>query len=62
LLGHLAVDTSKRLRVRLAANYERLEFVRLLRDYGRETITEKGKIISPELQASEVLKSTGDGE
>ncbi len=61
LLGHLAVDTSKRFRVRLAANYERLEFVRLLRDYGRETITEKGKIISPELQASEVLKSNGDG-
>ncbi|MDG1935274.1 MAG: rod shape-determining protein MreC [Paracoccaceae bacterium] len=53
LLGHLAVDTEMRLRVRLAADYERLEFVRVLRDYGREEIKETGQLIAPEFQSSD---------
>ena len=61
LLGHLAVDTENKLRVRLAADYDRLEFVRILRDYGREKIPEKGQIITPELKSSEVLKSNENG-
>ena len=61
LLGHLAVDTEMRLRVRLAADYERLEFVRVLRDYGREEITETGQLIAPEFEVVDPLPSNQDG-
>jgi rod shape-determining protein MreC len=60
LLGYLAVDIQKRLRVRLAADYERLEFVRVLRDYGREKIEGTGQLIAPEFQASGSLSSNED--
>ena len=34
LVGQVAEDPGGRLRVRLAADYERLEFLRVLRDHG----------------------------
>lgn len=60
LLGYLAVDAQKRLRVRLAADYERLEFVRVLRDYGREEIEGTGQLIAPEFQASGSISANED--
>ena len=60
LLGYLTVDAQKRLRVRLAADYERLEFVRVLRDYGREEIEGTGLLIAPEVRASGSISANED--
>lgn len=46
LIGQLALDPGGRLRVRLAADYERLEYLRVLRDYGTPQITSNGDIIA----------------
>ena len=34
LVGQVVLGTDRRLRVRLAADYERLEFLRVLRSHG----------------------------
>ncbi|QYX57662.1 rod shape-determining protein MreC [Roseovarius sp. SCSIO 43702] len=47
LAGQVALDPGGRLRLRLAADYERLEFLRVLRDYGRDGITSPGELIAP---------------
>jgi rod shape-determining protein MreC len=47
LVGQVASDPGGRLRVRLSADYERLEFLRVLRHHGRETITEPGEVVGP---------------
>ncbi|MCP4819155.1 MAG: rod shape-determining protein MreC [Shimia sp.] len=47
LIGQVAIDPSGRLRVRLAADYERLEFLRVLRHHGQETISTHGNIVRP---------------
>jgi rod shape-determining protein MreC len=46
-IGNIAQDPGGRYRVRLAADYERLEFLRVMRNYGNETITDPGKLIAP---------------
>jgi len=45
LIGALEVDAGGRLRVRLAADYERLEFLRVLRHYGTPTVSDAGAVI-----------------
>ena len=45
LIGRLELDPSGRLRVRLSADYERLEFLRVLRNFGTEPINDPGKLI-----------------
>ncbi len=45
LIGQVAADPGGRLRVRLAADFERLEFLRVLRDHGAETVTEGANVI-----------------
>ncbi|QQA42350.1 rod shape-determining protein MreC [Pelagovum pacificum] len=47
LLGQVALGTDRRLRVRLAADYERLEFLRVMRSQPAERITESGALIAP---------------
>ena len=47
LVGQLAEDPGGRMRARLAADYERLKFLRVLRDYGNETIKDPGTLIAP---------------
>ncbi len=47
LIGQVAEDPNGRLRVRLAADYERLEFLRVLRNPGTETISDPGALIMP---------------
>jgi rod shape-determining protein MreC len=47
LIGQVAADPSGRLRVRLSADYERLEFLRVLRHHGTEGITDPGTIVAP---------------
>lgn len=48
LIGQVAEDPGGRMRVRLAADYERLEFLRVLRNYGHERVTDPGSLIAPE--------------
>ena len=47
LVGQLAEDPGGRMRVRIAADYERLEFLRVLRSYATEDIDTPGDLISP---------------
>lgn len=47
LIGQLAEDPHGRLRVRLAADYERLEFLRVLRYQGHELVADPGTLIVP---------------
>ena len=54
LLGQVAADPGGRLRVRLAADYERLEFLRVLRHFGNEPVSDTSDVLGP---AAEVLAS-----
>ena len=47
LVGQVALDPGGRMRIRLAADYERLKFLRVLRDYGNEGISDPGSLIAP---------------
>ncbi|WP_294608315.1 rod shape-determining protein MreC [Roseovarius sp.] len=47
LVGQLAEDPGGRMRLRIAADYERLEFLRVLRSYGHEDLTDPGQLIAP---------------
>jgi rod shape-determining protein MreC len=49
LVGQVALGTDKRLRVVLAADYQRLEFLRVLRSHELEPITDPGSMIAPPL-------------
>ena len=67
LIGQVAQGRDRRLRVRLSADYERLEFLRVLRSLPAERITDPGNLITPEeppLEAAELtpVPSTGDDD
>ena len=47
LVGRVAEGADRRLRVRLAADYERLEYLRILRSRPAEPITSPGSLIAP---------------
>lgn len=47
LVGSVVLGTDKRLRVALAADYERLEFLRVLRSHEMEPITDQGALLAP---------------
>ncbi len=47
LVGQVELGTDRRLRVRLAADYERLSFLRVLRSHPAEQITEAGGLVTP---------------
>jgi rod shape-determining protein MreC len=70
LIGQVAADPGGRLRVVLAADYERLEFLRVLRNPGTEVIRDPGALVAPvqpratpaPLPAAEdILSGTEDG-
>ena len=68
LIGQVAKGADRRLRVILAADYERLDYLRVLRTHERERITDPGALIVPEKDAplSEApapgqAAETGDG-
>jgi len=60
LIGQVAADPSGRLRVRLAADYERLEFLRVLRHHGAETVTDPGRLVLPAAEAAADGKGAGN--
>ncbi|MEO0744392.1 MAG: rod shape-determining protein MreC [Pseudomonadota bacterium] len=52
LVGQVAEDPGGRLRVRLAADYERLEFLRVLRHYGTEPVSDTTDVLTPAEEAA----------
>ncbi len=48
LIGQVTADPAGRLRTRLAADYERLEFLRVLRHHGTERIDDPGGVVAPQ--------------
>ena len=42
----MAADPGGRLRVRLAADYERLEFLRVLRHHGTQDVSDSAQVIA----------------
>jgi len=47
LVGHVALGRDQRLRLRLAAEYDRLEFLRVLRSHAGEVIVDPGGLVTP---------------
>lgn len=47
LVGQVILDRQRRLRVRLAADYERLSFLRVLRSHPAEKISDSGGLVVP---------------
>jgi rod shape-determining protein MreC len=60
LIGQVAKDPGGRLRVRLAADYERLKFLRVLRSTSRRDVEGPGTLIAPK-QASGRLTGAAAG-
>ena len=60
LIGQVVLGTDGRLRVRLAADYERLEFLRVLRAPQVEVITDPGTLIVPTGPALSLLPPAPD--
>ena len=46
LIGSVAADPGGRLRVRLSADYERLEFLRVLRHHGTEDVSDTSAVVT----------------
>ncbi|MHA6263466.1 rod shape-determining protein MreC [Arenibacterium sp. CAU 1754] len=61
LIGQVAAAPSGRLRVRLAADYERLEFLRVLRHHGTETVSDPGTLVAPAATVQATEEEPGDG-
>jgi rod shape-determining protein MreC len=51
LVGQVAQGTDRRLRVLLSADYDRLEFLRVLRSHELAPITDPGSLVAPPLPA-----------
>ncbi|MEL7012709.1 MAG: rod shape-determining protein MreC [Pseudomonadota bacterium] len=62
LVGQVTQDPGGRLRVRLSADYERLEFLRVLRNWAQERIEDPGNIVEPEVFVEEDLSESAGPE
>lgn len=47
LIGHIVVDRDRRLRIKLVADFQRLEFLRILRSHERAVISDHGALLAP---------------
>ena len=61
LIGQVATDTSGKLRVRLSADYQRLEYLRVLRHHGADSVTDPGTIVEPLTAQETAVEGSGDG-
>jgi rod shape-determining protein MreC len=59
LVGQAALGTDRRMRVRLAADYGRLEFLRVLRAPPTEQIADPGTLIVPQTEPEAPALSFG---
>ena len=60
LVGQVALGNDRRLRVRLSADYERLEFLRVLRSRPNDGITDPGSLLAP-ANAPQTAQAETDG-
>jgi rod shape-determining protein MreC len=61
-VGQVALGNDQRLRVRLSADYERLQFLRVLRAQPHEDIMDPGGLLAPEeLDIAPALTEAADG-
>jgi len=60
LVGHVAQDKDRRLRVRLAADYERLDFLRVLRAMPKEPLSDPGGLIGANSSAPQAAPPDAD--
>lgn len=60
LVGQVALGNDRRLRVRLSADYERLEFLRVLRSHPNDGITDPGSLLAP-ANAPQTAQAETDG-
>lgn len=56
LIGQVAADPTGKLRVIMAADYQRLEFLRVLRHHGKTTVSDNARIIGPQLPLAEATQ------
>lgn len=61
LVGEVTQSTDRRLRVRLTADYERLEFLRVIRARQIESITDPGSLVTPADSSAALLQEQPDG-
>lgn len=61
LVGQVALGTDRRLRVRLSADYGRLEFLRVIRSHSAESINDPGRLVI-DAQSSPSSVKAGVGE
>ncbi len=62
VVGQVFADPGGRMRLRIAADYERLEFLRVLRSFARERIDDPGDlIVPPQGPAPDITAEAGDG-
>lgn len=59
LVGQVALGNDRRLRVRLSADYERLEFLRVLRSRPHEDIFDPGSLLAPQNPEQPANQTTG---
>lgn len=62
LVGQVVLGADKRLRVILAADYQRLEFLRVLRSHELEPITDPGALIAPPMARPDGSSATAEAE
>ena len=62
LVGQVVLGPDRRLRVRLAADYERLEFLRVLRNQPREAISDQGRLLTPFTSPQTPAEQDGGGD
>ena len=60
VIGQVAADPGGRLRVRLAADYERLKFLRVLRSYTTEPVTDAAHVLTPDLAPNDTGVTTDE--
>ncbi|TDL75992.1 rod shape-determining protein MreC [Palleronia sediminis] len=62
LVGQVVLGKDGRLRARLAADYERLEFLRVLRSHPAEAISDPGGLVLPDRPAQTVATAPAPGD
>ncbi|MFE3838931.1 rod shape-determining protein MreC [Pseudogemmobacter sonorensis] len=62
LVGQVVMGSDRRMRVSLAADYQRLEFLRVLRSHELESISDPGGLLALPLPSSPVPEVDAEGE
>ncbi|WP_172292318.1 rod shape-determining protein MreC [Pseudoruegeria sp. HB172150] len=61
LVGTVVQGSDRRLRVRLAADYERLDFLRVLRAHAKDPVQDPGSLVLPQADSAGIFEEAADG-